>query len=149
MLGQTIADPDGIEGPTGETPGLGLLPLSTVMGGHKTLTETHALDQLSGCPIEGYEMHMGQTQGPALDRPLLALDGRPEGAITADGQVMGCYLHGLFSSDAFRAHFLGRFGQRAQVAYEQQVDAALDALADHLEAHGVIDRLWPLAAPLQ
>jgi adenosylcobyric acid synthase len=148
MLGQTIADPQGIEGSAGETVGLGFLDLQTTMGNDKTLSETHATDHLSGCAISGYEMHMGQTQGDALARPLLSLDGRPEGAVSADGRVMGCYLHGLFASDRYRAHLLQRFGQRATVSYDQQVERALDALADHLERHGVVERLLALAAPL-
>jgi len=141
MLGKAVADPQGIEGPAGTTPGLGLLDMETVMEGAKTLTETHAHDQLTDCSIAGYEMHMGQSQGAALANPWLSLDGRPEGAIRADGRVMGCYIHGLFANDRWRARLLDRLAVRSQTAYESQVDQTLDALAAHLEQHVDMDRL--------
>ena len=61
-------------------------------------------------PVRGYEMHLGVTTGPGLARPMLRLGGRPDGAVSADGRVAGCYLHGLFASDAFRRAFLARLG---------------------------------------
>ena len=88
-------------------------------------------------------MHIGATSGPALSAPMLDLDGRADGAVSADGKVMGCYLHGLFSSDAFRAAFLERLGGRAAsgLAYERRIDATLDALAGHLESHLDLDAI--------
>ena len=53
--------------------------------------------------MHGYEMHLGRTTGAALANPLLVLEGRPEGAVSADAKVMGTYLHGLFEEDAFRS----------------------------------------------
>jgi len=87
------------------------------------------------------------TTGPGLARPLLDLDGQLEGAVSADGKVGGCYLHGLFASDAFRAAFLVSLRDRAAsgLAYEAQVEATLDALAAHLEAHLDLDRLLAIA----
>ena len=92
-------------------------------------------------------MHVGVTRGPALERPLLSLDGRPEGAISDDGRVLGCYLHGLFAADGFRHAFLSRLKLRAVsgLAYEAQVEATLDALAEHLEAHLDLDGLLAAA----
>jgi adenosylcobyric acid synthase len=48
---------------------------------------------------------------------------------------MGCYLHGLFAADGFRHASLARLRPRARsgLAYEHQIEATLDALADHLE----------------
>jgi adenosylcobyric acid synthase len=135
MLGRSIADPLGVEGPAGTVaPGLGLLEVDTVMGGDKVLRESVGTDA-SGHPVQGYEMHMGRTAGPDAARPLLTLDGRPDGARSADGRVSGCYLHGLFASDAFRAGFLDelRPGRTAGAAWEPQIEAILDRLADHLE----------------
>ncbi len=62
--------------------------------------------------------------------------------------MAGCYLHGLFAADGFRAAFLDGFrgGRTAVTRYEAGVDATLDALADHLEAHLDMDALWNLAA---
>jgi len=90
---------------------------------------------------------MGRTSGPALARPMLELEGRPEGAVSADGRVMGCYLHGLFAADGFRHAFLGRLRERAAsgVAYEAQIEEALDALADHLERSVDLDGLLEVA----
>jgi adenosylcobyric acid synthase len=135
MLGRSVADPGGIEGAPGETPGLGLLDVSTVMGGDKSLRfveATHA----GGTPFRGYEIHIGRTTGPDTERPFAHVEGRPEGAVSADGRVAGSYLHGMFAEDGFRAAVLRDLGATASdLSYEAGVDATLDALADHVEAH--------------
>ena len=146
MLGRRIADPKGIEGPPGTVEGLGLLEVETELGGDKRLVEVSGRDALTGAGIEGYEMHIGRTDGPGRSRPMLLLGARAEGAVSADGLVMGCYLHGLFAADGFRRGFLARFGAGASdVAFETQVETALDGLADHLEAHLDLDRLLEIA----
>jgi adenosylcobyric acid synthase len=147
MLGQRIADPAGIEGPPGEAHGLGLLDLETVLSGDKQLLEVRGREVASGQGIHGYEMHLGRTTGSALENPMLDLDGRPDGAVSADGRIMGCYVHGLFGADAFRHAFLARLQARASsgLVFEQQIDATLDALADHLEAHVDVEGLLALA----
>jgi adenosylcobyric acid synthase len=147
MLGRRIADPTGIEGPSGAADGLGLLDLDTVLAEDKQLDEVRGREIASGEPIRGYEMHMGRTSGPALARPMLDLAGRPDGAVSADGRIMGCYVHGLLAADGFRHAFLARLQARAPsgLAFEQQIDATLDALADHLEAHADLDGLLALA----
>ncbi|PYF03120.1 adenosylcobyric acid synthase (glutamine-hydrolysing) [Rhodopseudomonas faecalis] len=145
LLGRTIADPDGIDGPAGTAPGLGLLAIDTVMTGDKSTVQVRGSHVGSGLPIEGYEIHIGRSDGPDCARPLLDLHGRFDGAISADGRVQGCYVHGLFSSDGFRRAFLAQFGIASSLAYEARVDAALDALADHLEQHVDIERLLQIA----
>jgi adenosylcobyric acid synthase len=141
MLGRSVADPLGVEGPAGSiAPGLGLLDVETVMAGDKVLVEV-AGDGL-GHPVRGYEMHMGRTQGPDCARPFLTLAGQPDGAVSKDGRVIGCYLHGLFASDSFRHAFLGQSGG---VAYDALVDDVLDRLAEHLEKHMDLDGLLKLA----
>jgi len=147
MLGRRIADPEGIEGPPGEAAGLGHLDIETILLGDKSLLERHAVDGLSGLAVTGYEMHIGRTIGAATDRPFLMLDGRPEGAVSADGRVAGCYLHGLFGSDAWRRHYLESLGAQADplLDHAASVDAVLDDLAAHLEAHLDLDRLWEIA----
>ena len=147
MLGQWIADPQGIEGPPGEAAGLGLLDLETTLAGEKTLAEVHGREVASGEEVRGYEMHIGRTDGPALARPMLDLAGRPEGAVSPDGRIMGCYVHGLFAADRFRHTFLARLRDRAPsgVAYERGIEATLDALAEHLEASVDLDGLLRLA----
>ena len=147
MLGRRLADPWGVEGPPAEALGLGLLDLETELRSTKRLALVAGREVASGAEVRGYEMHVGATSGPALARPMLDLDGRPDGAVSADGRIMGCYLHGLFAADGFRHAFLSRLRARAVsgVAYEAQVEAALDALADHLETHANLDGLLALA----
>ncbi|HYG85139.1 MAG TPA: cobyric acid synthase [Azospirillum sp.] len=147
MLGRRVADPDGIEGPPGEAPGLGLLDVDTVLAGPKVLTEATGRDTATGAPVAGYEMHMGRTSGPDCARPLLRLDdGGTDGAVSEDGAVAGCYLHGLFGSDAFRSAFLkGLGGQGGGFAYAATVERALDTLADRLEACADVEGLLRVA----
>ena len=78
---------------------------------------------------------------------MLDLNGRPDGAISPDGKVMGCYLHGLFAADPFRFAFLDqiRSGAVAAIAYENRIERTLDALAEHLEQHIAIDMLLAIA----
>ncbi|WP_439815234.1 cobyric acid synthase [Zavarzinia sp. CC-PAN008] len=147
MLGRTIADPDGIEGPPETVQGLGLLDVETVMGGTKTLVEVTGRHRVSGTMVRGYEMHMGRTTGADTARPLLDLSAGPDGAISADGRVAGTYVHGLFAGDAFRAAQLQALGRAARAVqdYEAVVDAALDCLADHLERHLDCDAILAFA----
>ena len=147
MLGQRVADPAGVEGPPGETPGLGLLDVETVMSGGKRLVRTRGHASEGGEAVAGYEMHMGHTSGPDTARPLVTLEGGPDGARAANGRVMGCYLHGLFAADGFRRAFLGRLRRRetAGIAYDTLVEETLNALGAHLEAHLDLDRLLEVA----
>ncbi len=146
MLGREIADPDGMEGKPGSTPGLGLLDLTTVMTSDKRVTETEALHPASGSRVKSYEIHLGRTDGPDRARPLFTVDGQPEGATREDGRVMGSYLHGMFTEDAFRRAFLASLGATpGNVSYDQTLEETLDALADHLAAHVATDRLLALA----
>jgi adenosylcobyric acid synthase len=145
MLGRRIADPDGVEGPPGEVEGLGLLDVTTVLGGEKSLTAASGTTA-GGVPFAGYEMHMGITQGPDRARPFATLaDGAAEGAVSPDGRVIGTYVHGLFSDDRQRSAWLARLGAGgAAVAYESSVDETLDRLAAHLALHIDVDRLLAL-----
>jgi adenosylcobyric acid synthase len=146
MLGTRIADPAGIEGPPGEAPGLGLLEVETVLAPAKVLRETAGRDALSGADLRGYEMHMGRTKGVDTARPFAVLDGRTDGARSADGRVAGTYLHGVFAADGFRRAFLARLGAASDLAFDAVVDATLDRLADHLAASVNIDRLLEIAS---
>lgn len=135
MLGKSISDPEGIEGPAGTETGLGLLDVTTVMEPHKNLTEVSARHVATGHEFRGYEIHIGRTDGPDSARPFAHVDGVSEGARSADYRVEGSYLHGMFAEDRFRAAFLANFGVSSGVNYDDTVDDTLDALADHVEAH--------------
>ena len=143
MLGRTVADPDGVEGPPASVPGLGLLAVDTVLGGDKRLAAVGG--QWAGVAFKGYEMHVGRTTGEAA--PLLTMaDGRAEGAVSADGLVAGCYVHGLFAHDGQRTAWLRRLGLAAPPRDDAaEVEAVLDRLAAHLEAHIDVTALLALA----
>jgi len=146
MLGRSVADPDGIEGPPGTTEGLGLLDVETVMRADKRLERVAATDLATGAPVTGYEMHIGVTEGPDRARPLLGIGDRAEGARSACGRIAGSYLHGLFASDGFRRAWLAARGLAAgSEGYGAAVEATLDRLADHLEAHCDLDAMLEIA----
>jgi len=143
MLGNTIADPTGIEGPAGETRGLGLLNVNTILSGDKALRRVEGVDLKSGVAVSGYEMHIGETDGPSTNYPMLKIDDHNEGAISSDSLVSGCYVHGLFASDQFRSAYLRKLkdGTFGMVQYENLVEATLDGLAElctqHLDLKGI------------
>jgi adenosylcobyric acid synthase len=147
MLGRSVSDPDGIEGPPGSADGLGLIEVTTELAGDKSLVAVKGRTVADDVAVAGYEMHIGRTIGAGTQRPLLRLeDGRLDGAVSADGRVSGTYLHGFFADDAQRAAWLSRLGAPASsLAYEALVDRTLDGLAVHLEAHLDIEKLLSLA----
>ncbi len=120
MLGRTIADPGGVEGPAGTVAGLGLLAVDTVLGGDKTTEVVSALHKESGASLSGYEIHLGRSEGLDSSRPFLEIGGRPDGAVSADGLVAGTYVHGLFASDDFRRAYLAKLGGRSASRFEVQ-----------------------------
>jgi adenosylcobyric acid synthase len=148
MLGRSIADPDGIEGSPGTSQGLGLLDVKTTLTSVKQLRVEQATHAASGTTISGYHMHMGVTEGADRGRAFADVAGVAEGAISADGRVMGTYLHGLFADDPFRRAFLGNLAS-PDLAYEASIEQTLDDLAAHLEKHLDIDALLELAEPVR
>lgn len=141
MLGSRVADPLGIEGGKREIEGLGLLSVETEMAPEKTVRNSRAWSREYDVALEGYEIHLGKTTGADCSRAPVEIDGRPDGAMSADGRVMGTYLHGLFGSDAYRSALLKSFGiEGGGGNYRRSVDAALDEIA--LELETVLDRAW-------
>ncbi|NKB21432.1 MAG: cobyric acid synthase [Alphaproteobacteria bacterium] len=148
MLGNSIDDPDGTEGTAGKATALGHLDVDTTIAAPKTLTDVTGTALNSLGAVSGFEMHMGKTTGADTARPFLDLDGRPDGAISVSGQIIGCYVHGLFASDGFRHAFLDRLLAREPGLnnYDASIQETLDAIADHLENALDIDGLLELAA---
>ena len=145
MLGRTLNDPHGLEGPPGTTQGLGLLDVETTFLPEKytAVVEGRSVD---GATYTGFEIHKGVTQGPDRARPFAHFaDGTPEGAQSPNGRVVGTYLHGLFVDDSQRAAWLKRFGGKPEIAYGATIEETLDKLAAHLEAHTDVDRLLTLS----
>ncbi len=143
MLGKTIADPEGIEGTTSETSGLGMLDIHTVMSPQKHLIRVTGTDPKTGATVTGYEIHNGNTTGVDCNHPMLEINAKPEGA--QNGLVSGCYIHGLFSNDSYRAAFLNSFGATSSVTYSNEIETVLDNLADHLEEHLDVEGMITLA----
>ncbi|UZW56255.1 cobyric acid synthase [Sphingobium sp. JS3065] len=145
MLGRRIDDPDGIEGPPGCVDGLGLLDVETRLTPVKTLERTSGT--ALGQAFSGYEMHVGVTSGPDCARPFAIMEaGRPDGASSKDGTVMGTYIHGLFASTGLRSAYLERLGHESALGdYQVSVNEALDQIAIQLEEHVDMDGLVQIA----
>ncbi|OAG73728.1 cobyric acid synthase [Gluconobacter japonicus] len=150
MLGRTIEDREGNEGPCGMTEALSLLDVETVLTKDKRLTEVRGMLLPEKIAMSGYEIHIGRTTGPDCNRPFADLDGQPDGAVSANGQVWGTYLHGLLSGGKARAALLARLGMRLSPLQDQdvRVEAALDEWADHLEKCLDLEALLSLAQPV-
>jgi adenosylcobyric acid synthase len=149
MLGRSIRDPLGLEGPAGEVPGLGLLAVETELTADKTLTHVTAKHASTGETISAYEIHLGRTSGIDCARPFAFIDGTPDGAVSTKGNIMGTYLHGCFASDGFRAAFLQSIGAPASdLAFAALIDETLDDLARHLAKHVDLERLLAMAEPI-
>jgi adenosylcobyric acid synthase len=150
MLGRHIHDPDGVDGHPGSAAGLGLLDVETTMEPAKTVREVRGICTQSGVPVAGYEIHAGTTRGVDCQRSVFEIEGRHDGAISADGRITGTYLHGMFANDRFRDAWLRRAGAESlsSYAYNASVEAALDALADHVESALDVEALLGSARPV-
>ncbi len=146
MLGKEIIDSEGIEGTAGKYEGLGHLDVITEMLPEKQLALVSGVDIESGAYVEGYEIHIGQTNGDDCNRHWLNMNGNSSGAGSPDGKIQGCYIHGLFSSDEFRKEYLERVGANiAKTEYSVKVENTLDALANHMEKHCDLDKILKIA----
>lgn len=148
MLGRRLRDPHGIEGPSGECTGLGLLECETTLSAEKLLRNVDGRLLVGTEPaIAAYEIHMGITEGPALARPAVRLDdGRSDGAISEDGRILGTYCHGLFDRPAALQALLqwAGAGDITPVDLAARREADIDRLADATQAALDWTRLNPL-----
>ncbi len=147
MLGSVVRDPQGIEGNVCEVEGLGHLNVETELAPQKTVQNSSGTYLAENIAVQGYEIHLGETRGPDCQKPMLKINGRFDGAVSQNGQIMGCYLHGLFSSDEFRRDLLNSINaDTSELAHSAIIDKALDNLADALEHHLDVDGLFKVAA---
>jgi adenosylcobyric acid synthase len=148
MLGSVVHDPQRIEGMVDSTPGLRLLDIATTMTEHKQLRAVGGTDLTTGARISGYEMHIGVSSGPATARPMIRFDdGTTDGAISADGRISGCHVHGLFGETAFRKAVLAALGAESSGEnYAVRVERSLDDIAATLEKNLDIAALVRIAA---
>jgi adenosylcobyric acid synthase len=146
ILGRRIDDPLGVESQVKSAAGFGLLEMVTELKPEKALLNVQGRLLLDGSPVRGYEIHAGVSTGEALQRPAIELEGRLDGALSADGQILGTYLHGLFDESAACQAILAWAGLEAPEAIdyiglrEQQIDRLADALEGHLDL-GALDRI--------
>ncbi|MEK8088617.1 cobyric acid synthase [Thermithiobacillus plumbiphilus] len=143
MLGGTLQDPLGLEGPIGSSPGLGLFDMETTLAAHKQLRQVRGRLLLEQAEVTGYEIHQGISSGPALAHPALILGDDPDGALSADGQILGTYLHGLFdhapACDAL-LHWAGLEAPASpdyQALREAHIDRLADSMAEHLDMNRI------------
>ena len=147
MLGRAVHDPLGLEGEPGSSEGLGWLEMETVLEAGKQLRHASGRLAMTGALVAGYEIHCGRSAGPALASPACELDdGRRDGAISADGQILGTYLHGLFDEPSALDALLRWAGLEAPVAVDVRAlrEVSLERLADAVDAHLDVGRLATL-----
>ena len=138
MLGEQVHDPIGLEGPAGSSDGLGLLAFSTTLEEEKQLRNVRGRLLLEDAEVSGYEIHAGVTTGDALSSAVVVLeDGRRDGAQSADGQILGTYLHGLFETPAACSALLRWAGLQdvQEVDYHALRERDIERLADLVENH--------------
>lgn len=135
MLGMSVRDPLGVEGVAGESAALGLLAMTTELTADKRLVQVTgqcAFEGANDAPASGYEIHMGVSHGAALDQPAFVIDGRPEGAVSGDGQILGSYLHGMFDTPAACSALLRWAGLESSHVVDTGAlrEASLERIAD-------------------
>ena len=149
ILGRIIRDPLGIEGPAGESEGLGLLDVETTLSGEKELVRVSGTWEELGQPVAGYEIHMGRTRCPTGAAVIRKNDGQIDGVRNPTGNIWGVYLHGLFDSPSFRHSFLASLSPAYRPGGDDETpddfkDRQYDLLAEHFRRHLDLDRLIEL-----
>ncbi|WP_154140564.1 cobyric acid synthase [Photobacterium damselae] len=147
MLGQTIADPLGIEGKAGESQGLGYLDVTTVLEQEKQLKQVSGILTLpnqASVPVRGYEIHAGVTTGVQVDAPI-QLESDLDGQLGLDNQVFGTYLHGIFERQEACDAILSWAGLEATQTpdFDQIREQGIDRVADTIEQYLDLEALWP------
>ena len=143
MLGKHIHDPEGVEGKPGSSAGLDFLDMETTLQQNKCLRKTSGFLSANNIPVSGYEIHAGFTQGDALKKPVMKLEGKPDGALSDDDLVMGTYLHGLFDMpEAFQA-ILAWAGciTKESVSLDEVREVGINLITDALEQNFDFDLL--------
>lgn len=145
MLGKTIADPNGVESAPGQSEGLGLLDVHTVLTNSKQLTRTDAIVTLNGkeALAKGYEIHVGRSEVSG-ETPLRLDSGLTDGAISECGQVMGTYLHGFFD-EIDVLNLVTEWVNGSQVKqqnFQELKERGINRIADAIEQHMNLDFLF-------
>lgn len=144
MLDNSVADPNGIEGPAGSSFGLGLLDMKTTLAAGKQLSRESGYLTFADAKVAGYEIHAGTFQGVALNNPAVKLMTKNDDAISDDNQILGTYLHGLFDHSQACEALLKWAGleQVQSIDYRGRQEADINRLADAIEAHLELDAVY-------
>jgi adenosylcobyric acid synthase len=159
MLGQRIADNEGIEGEAGEYSALELMPLHTVITNNKIARQRQVTSKFpqAGLPVDGYEIHQGRSRlihikGRDISEEYLPIFDDPGlGLVNESKSIWGCYLHGLFDNGPWRRSWLNYLRKQRGLAslptgianYREQREAALSSLADLVEANLNLSSILP------
>lgn len=144
MLGMSIDDPEGIEGSPGHSPGLGLLDIQTRLKPEKQLHRVNGTLAFTDAQVSGYEIHAGISEGRGLEQPAIKLDTKYDGALSADGQILGTYIHGLFDQQQARNALLEWAGLSSgqdfdyQARQEQEIDRLADMIEQELDINALL-----------
>ncbi len=144
MLGRKIHDPQGIEGESGVSSGLGWLDIETVLHREKCLRQRQGQLWHGEIAVAGYEIHAGLSTGPDTQRAVIDYGARQDGARSTDNQVMGCYLHGLFDQAEARQQLLAWAGYRGtttQFDLHEKREQGINMIADAVERYFDFKRL--------
>ncbi|MDH5778740.1 MAG: cobyric acid synthase, partial [Gammaproteobacteria bacterium] len=148
MLGTEINDPLELESKIKSIHGLGLLNMQTTLEENKQLTRVSGKLALDNAPVEGYEIHMGVSTGPALDKPAVILGNTTDGVISDDNQILGTYLHGLFEQ-APACDALLKWAGLTEVTtpdYRAMRDREMDRLAGVMEECLDLEKIFVIAS---
>ena len=146
MLGKLIDNSLGKEGNPSIEKGLDLLDVNTVLSSNKTLKRIVANEFKTGISFEGYEIHIGKTEGNDCNNPFAKVKDKKDGAVSDDGLVMGSYLHGMFVNNKFRSMFLNKIGLKSSnLDYKKEVNKSLDDFADLIEDNINVSEIFDMA----
>ena len=154
MLGNTIQDPESVEGFRKKSSGFGLLDIHTIMDTIKVVKKSSGKENLFQTTVRGYEIHMGQTQLGNDAKPFIDFDTHTDGAISKNASVWGTYMHGLFDSGAFRKNMLKVIAQKNQIQLNSQIEHLdywdikeknYEHLAEHFQKYTQVDKIIHIA----
>ena len=160
MLARRLFDPGHTESNVPEVAGLGLLDMDVTFTPEKLTRQSKAeicagggwLSPLNGTILDGYEIHAGRNRFGADCKPWLTIDGRVDGVMNEEGNVLGSYLHGLFDDGNFfgalASHVRKREGREDTSARPMTLDEfrerEFDRIADIVRASVDMDKIYQI-----
>ena len=147
MMGLEVSDPQGVEGEISRLPGLGLLPVRTVLEGEKVTRQVKFRFMEGDTECTGYEIHMGRTTGVDDAQPLNRIDGAGEDGCYVDDRCFGTYIHGVLDNPTVIEHLLAPYIGKTEVStfdYKAYKEEQYDALAAHMREHIDIPLLYKI-----